>query len=213
MHVDEKGAHIGSGQLQLPKTSLHVAQQTHLNTPKRHPLSPGRPGWLLSPPVPARGPSMPCRLCSMTCQEQGQPQVSPEERKQQSPPGLSVVSAGGETPVGWARGRGLQGRPGRVTSGLPLNSCSRGGTRFQGRFGAHLPHRYSFDTKPMYTVQWQVPALCKKSAFPARIMHISMPGGSEAFLMHRMTLNKALNPADIYSHAPCNLHLFYIFKI
>lgn len=204
----------GAGSYSLPGLN---AQQTHLNPPESHPLSLGgsrRPPVPPSPPVPAQGPPVPHRLCNITCQEQGQPQVSPKERKQQSPAHLSVLAAGGETPVGWAQGRGLQGRSARVTLGLVPNSCSHGGTRFPGRlipFGAHLPHRYSFDIKPIYTVQWQVPALLKKKgAFPARIMHISMPdpGESEALLMHGMTLNKALNPANIYSPAPCSLHLF-----
>jgi len=64
-------------------------------------------------------------------------------------------------------------------------------------------------------MQRQVPALLKKGVFPARIMHVSMPGPgeSEDLLMHRTTLNRALNPADIYSHAPCSLHLFIYLKL
>lgn len=118
-----------------------------------------------------QGPAMPHQLCSVTCQEEGQQQVSPKERKQPSPPRLSVLWAGGETPVGWVWGRGLQGQPGRVTPGLLPNGCSDGGTRFQGRlspFGAHQQHCYSFDIRPICSLQRHVPALLKNGAFPAR---------------------------------------------
>lgn len=215
MHADEEGAHIRSRRLRLPKASPHAAQQTHSSPPEGRPRSP-------CPTVPPlqcqRGDPLPCRLCSLTCQAQGQPQVSPKERKQPSPPPLSALLAGGETPVGWARGRGCGDDPGGVTSGLPPHHCSDGATRFQGRlnpFGAHLPCLRGFDTKRISAMEWRVPARLRKGAFPARIRHIPMPdpGESEALLMHRVTLNKALNPPDISSRAPCSLCLFIYLRL
>lgn len=214
------GRCIHQDQASLASQSIPT-QQIHLNPLKRCPLSPGQPGRApvpASPSVPARGP---CAPPSLQCDLSRAGSAAGQPQREKTAIAFLLISA----LSGWRDTRGVGAGTGAartaqgVTPRLPPKSCSGGGTRFRGRlipFGAPLLHRYRIDIKQIEDTQGQVPALLKiKAAFPARIVHISMPDPreSKALLMHRTSLNKALNPAHIYSHAPYSLCLFIYLRL
>lgn len=131
-----------------------------------HPELRGHPRAGTAPPCPcAAVPAVPAPG-RVTCQEQGQPRVSPGERKQRSLP----LSAPGEGHPWGGSGAWPGGHPCVTTQQLWWVTRAPGGSV---PLGARLPHPHSSDTQPVYAEKQQGPAPPKKVLFQPELCQFS----------------------------------------